>query len=327
MLRISAIALLAGSAMALQGSDLIYIANQSDNSVKLYNGNTGTFVQTIVAPNSSDVNQANGIAVGSDGSIYVSGQASNNIARFNSSGAFQGDFVAGGGGLNSPQAIHFGPDGNLYAVSSASDQILRYSGTNGAFLGSFAQLGMPTHDGPIDFAFSPTGEVWVTTFDSGRILRLNGITGAVIGTLPVPASTDPFVFVGGTFGPHGDFYVAGLDANTFAGAVYRYSPSGSLLGTFVANGSGGLATPADLLFDSTGTLDVLDVGNPSVLQYDSSGKFVNTLVAPGSGGLDSGFFFTDVITPEPATWGIATAGLTLLCLARMLRRLWAVQRG
>jgi outer membrane protein assembly factor BamB len=313
--------LLACSATALQASDLIYIANQSDNSVKLYNGATGAFIDTIVAANSGDLNQANGIAIGSNGSIYVSGQGSNNIARFSSAGTFEGDFVAAGvGGLNSPQAIHFGPDGNLYAVSSANDQILRYSGTTGAFLGVFATLGTPVHDGPIDFAFSSNGQVWVTTFDSGRILRLDAVTGAVLGSLPLPASADPLAFVGATFGPNGSFYVSGLDTNTFAGSVYEYSASGSLLGTVIANGMDGLATPSDLLFDSTGALDVLDVGNPSVLQFDASGAFVKTLVPAGSGGLDSGFFFADVTTPEPATLGAIFFGFLVLCAAPMLRR-------
>jgi hypothetical protein len=103
--------------------------------------------------------------------------------------------------------------------------------------------------------------------------------------------------------------------------VYQYSTSGALLGTFVANGSGGLATPSDLLFDETGALDVLDVGNPSVLRYDSSGAFLNTLVAPGSGGLDSGFFFAAVTTPEPGTWGITLTGLMVGCVAILRRRL------
>jgi DNA-binding beta-propeller fold protein YncE len=321
-LRISAIALLACSAIALRASDLIYIANQSDNSVKLYNGSNGAFLETVVAANSSDLDQANGIAIGPDGSIYVSGQASNNIARFNSSGAFEGDFVTpGAGGLDSPQAIHFGPDGNLYAVSSANDEILRYSGSTGASLGAFAKVGMPVHDGLIDFAFSPNGQVWVTTFDSGRILRLNAATGAFIDALPIPTSSDPLAFVGAAFGPNGDFYVTGLDKNTFAGSVYQYNPSGSLLRSFVMNGSGGLATPTDVLFDSQGNLDVLDVGNPSVLQYDAStGAFIQTLVAPGSGGLDSGFFFADVTTPEPASCGAVLLGLAVLCIVPIRRR-------
>jgi DNA-binding beta-propeller fold protein YncE len=208
--KICTLMLMIFSAAMLQASDLIYIANQSDNSVKLYNGTTGAFMETVVPPNSGDLNQANGIAIGPDGSIYVSGQASNNIAKFSSSGAFEGDFVSGTGGLNSPQAIHFGPDGNLYAVSSANDEILRYSGTTGAFLGVFAHLGTPVHDGPIDFAFSSNGQVWVTTFDSGRIVRLSA-SGAFLGSLPLPASADPLAFVGAAFGPNGNFYVTGLD--------------------------------------------------------------------------------------------------------------------
>lgn len=49
-----------------------------------------------------------------------------------------------------------------------------------------------------------------------------------------------------------------------------------------------LVTPADLLFDSTGTLDLLNVGNP-VLQFDSSGAFVSTLVhCSQASGLFSG---------------------------------------
>jgi hypothetical protein len=60
-----------------------------------------------------------------------------------------------------------------------------------------------------------------------------------------------------------------------------------------------------------------------VLQFDSSGAFVKTLVPAGSGGLDSGFFFADVTTPEPATFAVVFLGLAVLCAGGLLRRLRA----
>jgi hypothetical protein len=78
------------------------------------------------------------MAYGADGSLYVAGNVSDNVVRFNgSTGAFQNVFASGIDGAN---GLAFGPDGNLYVASEFGAKIERFSGANGGFIDSFANV-------------------------------------------------------------------------------------------------------------------------------------------------------------------------------------------
>ena len=84
-------------------------------------------------------------------------------------------------------------------------------------------------------------------------------------------------------GPDGNVYVASAGTNS----VIRYTPTGQLLGTFVAAGSGGLSNPYGLAFGPDGNLYVSSVANNNILEYSgSTGAFLSTFVSAGSGGLN-----------------------------------------
>src|SRR5262249_5969919 len=100
-------------------------------------GRTGAF---FVTPGSGGLNTPYGSLVfGTDGNLYVSSFASNNVLRYDgTTGDFIDTFVpAGSGGLSHTHGLVFGPDGSLYVVSQGTNNVLRYDGTTGSFLGVF----------------------------------------------------------------------------------------------------------------------------------------------------------------------------------------------
>jgi sugar lactone lactonase YvrE len=125
----------------------LYVNSNNNSAVMRYDGTTGAPLPAdgqsgavFVSSHSGGLDRPiMGIAFGPDGNLYVGGNSSNNVLRYDGqTGTFIDEFVhAGSGGLISTHGIAFGPDGNLYVASQFSDEVLRYDGNTGAFLDAF----------------------------------------------------------------------------------------------------------------------------------------------------------------------------------------------
>lgn len=305
---------LAAALPALAGE--IAMSDFANNTVTLYSPTGVMFASPINV--SANVSGASGVTIGSNGDVYVTGQNTNNVARYTPGGAFLGNFVTpGSGGLNSAQDVKFGPDGNLYVVSSANDEILKYSGTTGTFLGVFATMNKPAHNGPIDLLFAPDGYLYVTAFDGSKILRLNETTGAVVDTfLPPPGPDTAFVGVAVT---GNDVYASVINPADGSGSVLLYNETTrAFVKTIVSSGQDGLGGPADLGL-LNGQLVVEDDFNGQLLQFDAgSGTFTGTLLHDGN--LAAPLFLDISSVPEPGTLALIGAGLALALAPRRCRR-------
>lgn len=143
-------------------------------------------------------------------------------------------------------------------------------------------------DGTTDLAaLDGAWDCWVANYhDDGAVRRMNAITGVladVSDTGAVAAANDLVITA--------DRRV--LVSSSADDRIVEFAANGSLVGTLVAAGSGGLDGPAGLLIRSDGTLLVASRGSNRVNRYDlATGAFLGTLVPPNAGGLFSPFGLT-----------------------------------
>ncbi len=212
--------------------------------VSMYDA-SGNFVQNLSLPVSPSIGDGSGgfinptgIAIGSDGSVYVADYQANEgvttgaIYHFSADGTYLGTF-ASGSSLNEPQGIAFGPNGDLYVTNYAYNtdtNITAYDST-----GTQVSLTGGSGGGP------PSG-----------FLGLNPPAGGI------------------AFGPNGDLYVP----DPYNG-VDQYTADGTFVRSFGFPDP--LGNPSSVAVDASGNVFVTDVGSGNIEEFDSNGNFIATL--------------------------------------------------
>jgi len=76
-----------------------------------YDGTTGAFIGVFVTAGSGGLDEAEGMAFGPNGNLFVASELGNAVLEYNgTTGAFVGEFVAAdSGGLSEPTFMVFGP--------------------------------------------------------------------------------------------------------------------------------------------------------------------------------------------------------------------------
>jgi sugar lactone lactonase YvrE len=232
----------------------------------------------------------------------VSNVTSGQVLRFDwASQSYQSFVTPTSGGLQSSGGITFGPDGNLYVTDWNQSEILQYDGTTGNFLSVYVSTGAGGLNNPYGIKFGSDGDLYACSLGSNQILKYEGPNspdgvpaGQFLGVFANTQHTSPFNF---DFGPDGNIYVSCPQGapNTTSSYVDEYygisSPhAGQFIGTFVANGTGGLSDSRTPLFDSAGNLYVADMRLNEVLEYQgpngsNPGAYIQAYVTTGQGGL------------------------------------------
>ena len=252
-----------------------------------------------------------GLAIGPDGSLYVSDFVGNRVYRVQPDGSLV--TVAGGGSLSEGQATKsnlFGPTGlafdvagNLYISDSMGGTVRRVDHTgNLTTLLSIHGAGQNLN-APVGLAFDRAGALYIADFD-GAVLELqpDGTSRRLdLGAVPRPALNPGYV----AFDEGGSLYIAdrnpvsaGIGATIIANGGgcriirVRSDQSVSVIagtGTCGFSGDGGPAVSAQLddpngiAFDSAGNLYFADSNNHRIRRIDTHG-IITTVAGTGTFG-------------------------------------------
>ena len=195
---------------------------------------------------------ATAIAVGPDGSVYVSDSHLNRIQTFSS----HGDYILQWGILGSapgqfgddgPYGIAFDAAGNVLVADAGNDRIQKFTST-GTYICSIGSAGSSAGKlyNPMDVAVGPSGAVYAADYSNHRVEKFDA-TGAYVTQWYV----DDFT-LGITVDPSENVYVS----LWFLDAIVKTTSNGTLLGTFGGPGAGDgqFDEPFGLQFDNANQL-------------------------------------------------------------------------
>lgn len=169
--------------------------------------------------------------------------------------------------LNSPWGLACDAKGNVYAANQSSTEIAKFSAA-GTFLGYIGAS--PNPERPRGLAFDQNGNLYASNsgnFGNSTISRFNadGLYEYRIGR----TNTTPFDAL--ACDKEGNIY-----ASMFSNVVYKYDPSGRLIG-----GTGQyLNRPKGLAVDSSGNLYAANNGSNTVSKFSAASTFVTSFGNP-----------------------------------------------
>jgi DNA-binding beta-propeller fold protein YncE len=155
--------------------DDLYVSSFVGDSILVFDGADGAFVEVFVASGSGGLNGPDaGIAFGPDGNLYVPSYWSNQVLRYDgATGAFIDVFIPHGtGGLARPRTILFPPDGTVLVSAESTDRVVRCDAATGAFIDVPITVG-----GPTGLALDSAGWLYVASIDDNAVYRYDGSGG------------------------------------------------------------------------------------------------------------------------------------------------------
>ena len=244
-----------------------------------------------------------GIAVGPDGTVYVSDYVNNRVFRLQPDGSLV--VIAGGGSgldgpatkasLAHPAGLAVGPDGLLYVADNLGGTIRKIDRQ-----GMISTLHAPywSINGPLGIAFDSIGILYIGD-NSGAVLLLD--PNGNVSSLDASALPPPKFFPGYlAFDGRGNLFVSDRAPGPFAPGtgggcrIVRITPDRLFsivagTGTCGFSGDGGPATKAQLndpngiAFDSAGNLYFSDSNNHRIRRIDPNG-IITTVAGTGAVG-------------------------------------------
>jgi glucose/arabinose dehydrogenase len=176
----------------------------------------------------------------------------------------------------------------LVANWAQKGPVLRYDLVSGDFVDPFIVVERPDPQFgsrislPVDVQISPDGWVYLLTANPREVWRINRANGTFAGIV-VPDlnfAPEPTQAFGKAFGPDNNLYLATADFYDVT-AILRYDgKTGTPLGVFVADGSGGFKGPTCIAFGPDGNLYVAGMEINRILRFNgSTGAFIDAFVA------------------------------------------------
>ncbi|HEX7621503.1 MAG TPA: glycosyltransferase family 39 protein [Anaerolineales bacterium] len=270
-------------AIALASDGSLYVADSMNNRIQ-HLGSDGKVLQVWgtfadiskgQAPGGT-FNEPWGIAVASDGSVYVADTWNYRIQKFTSDGKFVTMWGFFGQASDSPEAF-YGPrglavdaQGRIYVADTGNKRIVIF-GPNGDYLTQFGTpgLGLGQLDEPVAVALDASGKVYVTDTwnqrvqifapDSAGLVYTPFAEWPVDGWYGQSVENKPFIAVGAT----GNVTITDPELCR----LITFSPNGQPIRMMDGCSAGTLLLPSGITYDASGGLWVTNAGNGTVVHF------------------------------------------------------------
>ncbi|QTR50333.1 fibronectin type III domain-containing protein [Candidatus Thiothrix anitrata] len=212
--------------LAIDGYERVYVTDS--NSVKVFTS-SGELINQWGEAGAGDgqFNRAEGIAIGSDNSVYVVDSYNNRIQKFTSDGLFLQKWGGAGsddGQFNEPRGIAIGNDDSVYITDLNNRRIQKFS-SDGVFISKWGEYGSGDSQfiGAFHVAIDNNDNVYVVDGSSNRIQKFtsDGIFLSKWGGM----GNDDGQFIspkGIGISSDGSIYV--VDAENYRIQLFAYSP-------------------------------------------------------------------------------------------------------
>ncbi len=228
------------------------------------------------------MSKPSGVAVDSEGHVWVADTESNRVDEFSSSGEFINKFGAEGVGhglFKAPRGIAVDSEGHVWVADTGNDRVQEFS-SKGEFIRTFGSEGKENGQfkRPVALTVDSAGDVWVADAENSRVQEFSstGTYTRQVGGLGQPE--------GIAADSKGDVWVS----SGFLSAVDEISSTGEKLGSFgkKGKGNGEFEDPQGIAIRGE-TAYVVDWANSRVEEFKlgehGAGEYVGQFGSAGGG--------------------------------------------
>jgi sugar lactone lactonase YvrE len=265
------------TAVAVDGSGNIYIADSGTNRVLKETLAAGSYTQTVVAnATANGLDSPLGVAVDGSGNVYVVDWGNNQVLKETpSAGGYTQSVVAdnANNGLESPTEVAVDSAGNVYIADTDNNQVLKETLSAGSYTQSVVAEGL---NEPYGVAVDGAGNVYIADSGNSRILKETLSAGAYTQSVVASAATNGLTYpYGVTVDSAGNLYIA--DSNNDR-VLKETLSAGSYTQSVIANAAiNGLDYPWGTAVDGSGNIYIADSDNDRVLEETKSGGNFGTV--------------------------------------------------
>jgi aldose sugar dehydrogenase len=227
-----------------------------------------------------------GIAVDSQGNVFVADEERQDVQKFNSNGTFMTEWGSLGrdAGQFSPRIedINVDPDGNVYVVDYGNSRIQKFT-NDGEFITMWGSKGNEPgqFDGPWGVTFDSAGDVYVSDLHNNRIQKFDSNGKFLYEWGSKGNGPGEFVYLHAVaIDPNDNVYVSDSREN---GKVSKFTSDGEFITMWgsMGNKTGQFNEHNGIDFDSSGHVYVADTANQRIQVFTPDGEFIKSW---GTGG-------------------------------------------
>lgn len=265
-----------GRQVTVDGDDNVWVADYGNTRVLKFTANGGflaAYPNPPMKPPAGSLAQPRDVAIGASNSVWTAEQNNHRLQRFTAAGAPNGMWGKRGStpplGFNYPRGIAVQPGSGRIWVANTTDGTVRVLTPTMKLAFEIKNLGSLAE--PVDIEFG-NGKAYIGDANAGRVVIVNPTNGSITGQISKRCA-------GVAVNPgNGDIYCS----SWYDDRVFRFSKSGSLLGTIGSPGTGAgqFVTPWDLDI-AGGTLWVTDADRAKVVAYSLTGSFLGEFGSAG----------------------------------------------